>query len=100
MQEYNHRDENRHMLKLIMRTTEKEGRFYDSIIFNDSYLLLHLNKPGWTTAKHSGFYWDCPLALGEILNIHLYIIAPRLPSILTLYIFLDTQNARLQLFLH
>lgn len=87
------------MLMLIMRTTEKERRFYDSVLFNGSYLLLCLNKPGWTTARHSGFYRDCPLALGEILNIHLYIIAPRLPSILTLYIFLDTENARLQLFL-
>lgn len=69
------------------------------VFFNGSYLLLCLNKSAWTTARHSGFYWDCPLAWGEILNIHLYIIAPRLPSILTLYIFLDTENARLQLFL-
>lgn len=87
------------MLMLILRTMEKVGRFYDSVTFNGSYLLLCLNKPGWTTARHSGFYWDCLLAWGEILNIHLYIIAPRLPSILTLYIFLDTENVRLQLFL-
>lgn len=69
------------------------------LLFNGSYSLLCLNKSGWTTARHSVFYWDCPLAWGEILNIHLYIIAPRLPSILTLYIFPDTENARLQLFL-
>lgn len=87
------------MLMLIMRATEKVGRFYDPVIFNGSYLLLCLNKLGWTTSRHSGFYWDCPLAWGEILNIHLYIIAPRLPSILTLCILLDTENARLQLFL-
>lgn len=58
------------------------------------YLLLCLNKPGWPTARHSAFYWDCPMALGEILNIRLYIIVPRLPSILTLYIVVLTQKMK------
>lgn len=77
---------------LIMRTPTKKGRFYVSVIFKDSYLLLHLNKPGWPTARHCGFYWDCPMALGEIFNIHLHATSPRLPSTLTLYTVVLTQK--------
>lgn len=64
------------------------------LLFLKVYLLLCLNKPGWLTARHSGFYWDCPMALGEILNIHLYVIAPRLLSILTFYTVSLTQKMK------
>lgn len=73
------------MFKLTMKTPGKEGRFFISVIFKGSYLLLPLNSAGWPTARPSVFYWVCPMALGETVNICFYIIAPRLLSIPALH---------------
>jgi len=85
------------MFMLTMKTPATERGFYISVIFNGSYLLLPLNDLGWPAARPSGFYWDCPMALGEIVNIRFCIIAPRLLSILTLHSCLDTENKSLWL---
>lgn len=63
------------------------------LLFLKVYFLLCLNKPVWPTARHSGFYWDCSMALGEIFKyplIHYCSKAVVYSNIL--HSFLNTEN--------